>query len=150
MKKSIDAFIISSFLVICNAGAFAQIPYYIPTDSLVAWYPFNDNANDESGNGHNGVANNTTLITTDRCGVPNSAYYFNGQTSQIIIPDSLFNGGWTGHTICCWFNSDTLLNPYSNAHNQCMINTYPHRGEELSFNYNGNGKYNFFAGSNPP
>lgn len=27
------------------------IPAYVPTNGLVAWYPFNGNANDESGNG---------------------------------------------------------------------------------------------------
>ena len=34
--------------------AHAQVPDYVPTEGLVAWYPFNGNANDESGNGHHG------------------------------------------------------------------------------------------------
>jgi hypothetical protein len=81
MKKIFYGFICSCLPMI-DAATFAQIPYYIPTDSLVAWYPFNDNADDESGNGHNGVVNNSTIITTDRCNVPNSAYHFDGQASQ--------------------------------------------------------------------
>ena len=34
-------------------------------DGFVAYYPFNDNANDESGNGNNGTIYGATL-TTDR------------------------------------------------------------------------------------
>jgi hypothetical protein len=37
----------------------------IPIDGLVAWYPFNGNANDESGNGNNGTVNGATL-SSDR------------------------------------------------------------------------------------
>jgi PKD repeat protein len=146
MKK----YLISLFLSGFTSYAFSQVPYYIPTDSLVAWYPFNGNANDESGNGYNGVVNSSTNLTTDRCGLINSAYYFNGQNSRITIPYSIFNGGWNAHTICCWINSDTLLNPYNGIYNQSIINTDPHRGEEICFNCGGNGKYHFFAGSYPP
>ena len=42
---------------------------------LVAYYPFNGNANDESGNGFNGIAKNTKLVI-DRFGISNSAYSF--------------------------------------------------------------------------
>jgi len=42
---------------------------------LVAYYPFNGNANDESENGNNGTVNGATL-TSDRFGIPNSAYRF--------------------------------------------------------------------------
>ena len=34
--------------------AHAQVPDYVPTEGLVAWYPFNGNANDESGKGNDG------------------------------------------------------------------------------------------------
>lgn len=56
--------------------AAAQVPSYVPTDGLVGWWPFNGNANDESGNGFNGTVIGATL-TTDRNGNANSAYYFN-------------------------------------------------------------------------
>jgi hypothetical protein len=32
------------------------------TNGLVAYYPFNGNANDASGNGYNGTAYNTTIV----------------------------------------------------------------------------------------
>ena len=34
-----------------------------PTNGLVAWYPFNGNANDESGNGMNGNVTGATLTS---------------------------------------------------------------------------------------
>jgi len=51
----------------------------IPTDHLVAWYPFNGNANDASGNGHNGIIVGA-IPTTDRWGNANCAYAFDGYT----------------------------------------------------------------------
>ena len=54
---------------------------------LRAYYPFNGNANDVSGNGHNPVINTATL-TTDRFGNPNSAYHFNGMSSYMKIPNT--------------------------------------------------------------
>ncbi len=56
-------------------------------NGLVAYYPFNGNANDASGNGNNPVFNNATL-TTDRMGNANSAYHFNGIDNYIEIPNS--------------------------------------------------------------
>ena len=47
------------------ANTFAQVPSYVPTNGLVGWWPFNNNANDESGNGNNGAITGTT-ITADR------------------------------------------------------------------------------------
>ena len=47
------------------------------TNGLVAYYPFNGNANDESINTNNGTVNGATL-TFDRFGNHNSAYEFNG------------------------------------------------------------------------
>jgi hypothetical protein len=51
---------------------------------LVAYYPFNGNANDESGNGNNctfSVPGPT--LTTNRFGVANKAYYFDGISNYI-------------------------------------------------------------------
>jgi uncharacterized protein (TIGR02145 family) len=48
-------------------------------DGLVAYYPFNGNANDESGNGNNGVVNGATL-GMDRFQITNSCYEFLGNS----------------------------------------------------------------------
>ena len=58
-------------------------------DGLVAWYPFDGNANDLSGNGNNGIINGATP-TTDRFGNANSAYNFAGIASPqtIMVPSA--------------------------------------------------------------
>ena len=66
---------------------FAQIPSYVPTNGLMGWYPFNGNANDESGNGNNGTVTGATL-TADRFGVANRAYLFGGFNNFINVPNS--------------------------------------------------------------
>jgi hypothetical protein len=76
-------------------------------DGLVAYYPFNGNAEDESGNGNNGTVDGATL-TTDRNGNPNNAYDFSN--SSIIVPDaaSLDLGGGSGFAISAWVNPRSL------------------------------------------
>jgi hypothetical protein len=54
---------------------------------LRAWYPFDGNTNDASGNNNNPTFNNATL-TADRFGKPNSAYHFNGINNYMRIPNS--------------------------------------------------------------
>ena len=56
-------------------------------DGLVAYYPFNGNANDESGNRNDGIVHGATL-TTDRNGNAASAYVFDGVDDYIRIGDS--------------------------------------------------------------
>ena len=51
--------------------------------ALQAYYPFNGNANDESGNGRNGTVNNDATETTDRFDNANSAYSFDGDKDYI-------------------------------------------------------------------
>ncbi len=55
-----------------------------PRQGLQAYYPFNGNANDESGNNNNPVVNNAT-ITSDRFGNSNSAWHFNGSYQYMRI-----------------------------------------------------------------
>jgi len=56
-------------------------------DGLVAYYPFNGNAKDESGNGSDGVVEGATL-SANRYGNDNSAYAFDGVSNAISIADS--------------------------------------------------------------
>jgi hypothetical protein len=50
---------------------------------LVAYYPFNGNANDESGNGSNGQPVGAPQLTEDRLGQPKRAYLFDGKAGYI-------------------------------------------------------------------
>ena len=54
---------------------------------LVAFYPFQGNANDESGNANNGTVIGAVL-TTDRFGYDSSAYEFDGTSSYITVLSS--------------------------------------------------------------
>ena len=80
----------------------AQVPSYVPTDGLVAYYPFNGNANDESGNGNNGTVNGATL-TSDKFDNNEKAYSFDGSETFITIPNDFFDGTENGtYTINFW------------------------------------------------
>jgi len=64
-------------LFVIPFGISQDLPSYVPTDGLLAYYPFNGNANDASGNGNHGTVIGATL-TTDRDGNENSSYSFDG------------------------------------------------------------------------
>lgn len=68
---------------------------------LVAYYPFNGNANDASGNGNNGTVYGASL-TSDRNGNPNNAYSFNGAGNYISVPYSNSIGVQQNITISFW------------------------------------------------
>lgn len=75
-------------------------------NGLLAYYPFNGNANDESGHGNNGVAYGV-MTTLDRFGRPNSAFAFNGTNAYI----------WIGTTVrppiltaTAWFQTSAITN----------------------------------------
>src|SRR5665647_1198410 len=57
------------------------------SQNLVAYYPFNGNANDESITGNNATVNGATLAA-DRNGSINKAYDFNGSTNWLQAPDN--------------------------------------------------------------
>ncbi|MDA1120030.1 MAG: T9SS type A sorting domain-containing protein [Bacteroidetes bacterium] len=69
------------------------------SEGMVAYYPFNGNANDESGNGYNATVVEA-LLTTDRFGDIDRAYAFDGLDDRIStnysIPDnsSFTLSGW--------------------------------------------------------
>ena len=81
----------------------AQVPSYVPTNGLIGYWPFNGNANDESGNGNNGVVNGPNL-TNDRFGNIGKAYSFDGVNDYIEISNSLINNSNTSFSIFGWFN----------------------------------------------
>ncbi len=110
---------------------FAQIP----SNGLRCWWPFNGNANDQSGNGFNGTVLNATL-TTDRFGQVNCAYHFNGIESNsnaatIIQNGFIFNIGQPEYTISLWFKTDN-----NTQITRCLFNTIPHTGIAIAYNDN--------------
>jgi hypothetical protein len=73
------------------------------TSGLVAYYPFNGNAADESDHGFNGSVNGATL-TSDRFGQPNKAYYFNGNAGISSTVNTTLS--LSTFTVAAWFKSE--------------------------------------------
>jgi hypothetical protein len=85
-----------------KTATMAQVPSYVPTNGLVGYWPFNGNANDESGNGNNGTVNGATL-TSDRNGNANSAYSFDGVDDYISCLNNNIPTGNSSRTFGAWF-----------------------------------------------
>jgi hypothetical protein len=84
-----------------SISTFAQTPNYVPSNGLIGWWPFNGNANDESGNGNHGTVNGATL-TQDRFGNSNMAYGFDGVDDFI----SMLRNYQGSFSTSLWFNSN--------------------------------------------
>ncbi|MCX6141867.1 MAG: Ig-like domain-containing protein [Ignavibacteriales bacterium] len=77
----------------------------LPSAGLVAYYPFNGNAKDQSANSYDGVVHGTTPLTMDRFQKVNSAYQFDGSSSYIDIPNtSNLNFLTGGFSLAAWIN----------------------------------------------
>jgi hypothetical protein len=79
-----------------------NIPSYIPINGLVGWWPFNGNANDESGNGNNGVLQNGVLFSSDRNSNATSACDFDGVNDQIFVNHSASISPTQNVTVSAW------------------------------------------------
>lgn len=108
-----------------TAATHAQVPNYVPTNGLVAWWPFNGNADDGSGNGYNGIVY-SSIVSSDRYGNINSAYSFNGSSSYIELP-STSSLGPSNISVSCWYK---LVGGNSN---QSLIRR---RGSGFQISYN--------------
>ncbi|MEJ2195867.1 MAG: T9SS type A sorting domain-containing protein, partial [Ignavibacteriaceae bacterium] len=81
----------------------SDIARSFPSQCLVAYYPFNDNANDESGNNLNGNIIGNPQFVQDRFGNSSSALSFDGIDDWIEVnSSSLFPSD--AITICYWLN----------------------------------------------
>ena len=91
---------------VCGEGTDPDSNTSIPglNYDLVAYYPFNGNANDESGKGSHGIVDGAAL-SPDRHGVSGKAYRFDGATDKIRIAtyDSLNVGS---RTVAAWFQTE--------------------------------------------
>ncbi|WP_207515597.1 LamG domain-containing protein [Longitalea luteola] len=58
------------------------------TKGLLAYFPFNGNFNDESGNGNNATSKNGAYLTTDFLGRTGKAAGFDGVNDYLIVPGS--------------------------------------------------------------
>jgi hypothetical protein len=82
----------------------------------VAYYPFNGNANDESGNDNHGTVHGA-ILCEDRYGNSDKAYCFDGVDDYVNIPDSPELSGGTGKsfTWSVWVNATSIPSPGSSS-----------------------------------
>lgn len=100
MKRIFCTLIMITITLILLPHALANL-----NDGLVAYWPFNGNANDESGNGNHGTVHGAT-ITTDRFGNPDSAYSFDGVDDYIKA--SADNLPTAERTVSLWFFANIM------------------------------------------
>lgn len=84
----------------------------VPTDGLVGAYTMNRTAADSSGKSHDGSTSHVTE-TTNHFGAPQMAYYFDGSSSTLTIPNHEdFSVNTTGYlSISVWVRPEgTSLN----------------------------------------
>lgn len=112
MKKILLIICLIFFVIITS---YSQLPSYVPSNGLISWYSFNGNANDLSGNGHNGTlkSNSSVNYRKDRHGFPNKAFVYNQNSlshSYVKIPwHSSFS---TIRTVSFWLTSDVYGQQY--------------------------------------
>jgi len=85
---------------------------------LLAYYPFNGNANDESGNGNNGFVTGA-IPTNDRFDNLNSAYYFDGIDDYIDIRHALDSC----RSISFWFKPNSIIDSTTSRISLLVRNT---------------------------
>lgn len=81
-----------------------------PTNGLIAYFPFNGNANDESGYGNNAIISGAVL-TTDRLGATNKAFHFNGAGDRISASVTSIPLGNSPRSITAWIKPDGDAHP---------------------------------------
>ena len=121
MKKTI--LLLALGMILTTQKLFAQVPSYVPTNGLVGYWGFNGNANDQSGNGLNGIVSGATL-TTDRFGNTGSAYSFLNGNQFITLPTPKNNTFVNSMSYSLWYkevpNKD-YVNIFNTTGNKALV-----------------------------
>ena len=128
---SVFPLFLTSLTVLTVLSANAQVPSYVPTNGLVGYWPFNGNANDESGNGNNGTVNGATLAA-DRFNQNNKAFQLDGTTAHIAV-----NLNSIGNSFAA--NAEITSNVW--------VKTSDNDGPLISFQGDGGFEYDFHIGT---
>jgi hypothetical protein len=94
------------FLVTLCISAFNSGAQFAPfiTNGLVAYYPFNGNANDAWGTNNGTIQGETIWTSGIFVGVTNSAFYFDGET-RVVVQDSPSLDPTNAITLAVWFKA---------------------------------------------
>ncbi len=77
----------------------------IPTDNLEAYYKFNGNLVDDSGNGNN-ITDFSGSYSSDRFSQSNSAFSLNGETDSLVLPVTAFAPISGDFSISFWYKTN--------------------------------------------
>jgi len=78
-------------IVLSFSNIFAQVPTYLPTNGLNAYYTFQGNALDQHTNSIDGTVNGPVL-SSNREQLSNTSYSFDGVDDEIQLDDSFLGG----------------------------------------------------------
>ena len=104
MKKRFTLLSIFVLGILGSMDSNAQVPNYVRTSGLAAWYSFNGNTNDGSSNA-NHLTSFATTAATDRFGTSNSARALSGNNEYLKTTNALVPSGSTvgNFAVSLWF-----------------------------------------------
>jgi hypothetical protein len=108
---------------------------------LIAYYPFNGNANDESGNSYH-LTNKGAVLTNNREGQASKAFQFNGIDAVLQIPAISKANSLRDFSIVAWVKPDNARTNYIVSFSPAAQHSYC--TSFLMLDYGG---YNFFSTS---
>ncbi|MTI23523.1 LamG-like jellyroll fold domain-containing protein, partial [Fulvivirga kasyanovii] len=73
----------------------------LPSDGLIAYYPFDENVNDQSGNQFNGTLNGASAFA-DRHQIADHAYHFDGVDDYVVTSSSIDDNLKDGASFSAW------------------------------------------------
>ena len=104
-------------LLALGLTASSQIPDYVPSDGLVAWYGFANSGLEGTGNAPEMLLVGNATFTTDRSGIENNALDPNGGSANTDGP--FFDYGWgDAFSLSMWFTR-----PINTGGNARLIST---------------------------
>ena len=157
-SQGVSQGVISALQTASSANPNPPVTVHPPTtpplnQGLIAYYPFNGNANDASGNGRNGALYNSPAFITSPFG---SAIHLIGQGrfgtgGQYVTIPSIDLSSMSAFTISLWANVEGITSPGDGEYileigNDCPDNTHV-VGIEYSFNSAGTYNLGFQAGN---
>jgi hypothetical protein len=104
MIKRLKYIIYFSFTILFSFSQQYEVPVGLPSEGLIAWWPFNTNADDSSGNGYNGTVQGARLCN-DRFNRKKNAFSFDGLGDYIsveVLDENLMLSD--NFTISMWVN----------------------------------------------
>jgi len=134
------------FLLLFTLTSYSQNIY----EGLVAYYPFSNNADDQSEFSHHGQVFGASL-TEDRFGTPNSAYDFNGTDNFIRVEHSEeFNFGTNApYSLSIWFLASEIQEELTVPGNDVLSKWFIDGNETQSAGYSLVLRYNNQIAENP-